>query len=250
MTVSKVETMRAWATTFAVGLTLLAPAGAIGQAPKGAAPAGPAARAPQRPAAPSSGFAGLNGNQPIDVSSDSLEVLRDQRLTIFRGNVEAIQGDVRIRSPQLNLYSAERAGAPAPGSQGAALGAGNFGDVERMVAAGPVYYVTATQQAKGDQAIYEKASDTITMIGNVVVTQDKNVVAGDKLIIDQKTGHSTMVSNTPGNGPKRVRGVFYPGTAQPAAGQPAPPASAPAAAAAPKPASRGRKAPASAPKGA
>ena len=247
--------MRAWATTIAGGLTLLAPAGAVGQAAAGRT--APAAKA----SAPVAGFA---SDQPIDVTADSLEVIRDQRLTIFKGNVEAIQGDVRIRSPQLALYSAERAGAaPAAGAQGAALGAGNFGDVERMVAAGPVYYITPTQQAKGDQAIYEKIPDTITMIGNVVVTQDKNVVAGDKLIIDQKTGHSTMISNAQAGPSKRVRGVFYPGTAQPAPGTPAaaPPASAPAAAApklapakparASKPASGGRRAaPASAPKGA
>jgi lipopolysaccharide export system protein LptA len=51
----------------------------------------------------------------------------------------------------------------------------------------------------------------MVLTGNVVLVQDKNVVQGDKLTIDTKTNHSTLVSNAQGRGAgKRVRGVFYP----------------------------------------
>jgi len=90
-----------------------------------------------------------------------------------------------------------------------------MGRIQRMEAEGPVYFVTPTQQAKGDHATYEAVADTVTLTGNVILVQDKNVVKGEKLIIDQKTGHSTLVSS-PKVDKGRVRGVFYP-SQQPAA---------------------------------
>jgi lipopolysaccharide export system protein LptA len=49
------------------------------------------------------------------------------------------------------------------------------------------------------------------MTGDVIVAQGDSVVKGDKLIIEVKTGHATMVSAAQGRGaPNRVRGVFYP----------------------------------------
>ena len=61
--------------------------------------------------------------------------------------------------------------------------------------------------------MYEASSDTITLTGDVVLKQDKNVATGDRLVIDQKTGHTTLTS-----GPNtRVRGVFYPQDSTPPA---------------------------------
>jgi lipopolysaccharide export system protein LptA len=75
--------------------------------------------------------------------------------------------------------------------------------------------VTPTQQAKGDHATYLADNNTITLTGNVILTQDKNVAAGDKLVIDRNTGHSTLTS-APGKGgtPNRVRAVLYPSQPQ------------------------------------
>ena len=86
-----------------------------------------------------------------------------------------------------------------------------------MEAQGPVYYITPTQTARGDHGTYIAATDTITLIGNVVVAQDKNVLQGEKLVIETKTGRSTMVATNQGrNASGRVRGVFYPSTTTPA----------------------------------
>jgi lipopolysaccharide export system protein LptA len=157
------------------------------------------------------------GNGPIDISADEVEVIDAERRGVWRGNVEAIQGVNRMRAPVLTIYFAPaRAGAAA----GSGPGAG-WGDVQRMEADGPVYYVTPQQNARGDHATYEAATNTMTMTGNVVLVQDKNVVQGDKLTVDTKTNHSVLVSNNAGRGGKRVRGVFYPSNAAQAAPAPA-----------------------------
>lgn len=183
----------------------------------------------QRPAlaqaASGPGVFGAN-NGPIDITADQLEVIDAENRAVWKGNVEAIQGTNRMRSPLLNVIFAKSngGGSKTPGAPGAGWGA-----IQRMEAEGPVYYVTPQQNARGDHATYEADSNTIVMTGNVVLVQDKNVVQGDKLTIDTKTNHSVLVSNAQGrNNPRRVRGVFYPNQNQNQAGASAAPSTTPA----------------------
>lgn len=140
---------------------------------------------------------------PIDVSADSTQVFQTERRIVYKGSVEALQGQTRLRTPQLTIfYNNNNAvkGQPAPAAGGSA------GAVSRMEAEGPVYFVTPTQSAKGDKGFFDAASDTITLAGNVTLLQDKNVATGDKLVMNQKTGEVTL---TGGGRSGRVRGVFY-----------------------------------------
>jgi lipopolysaccharide export system protein LptA len=163
---------------------------------------------PHALAAQSGGGAFGAGNGPIDISADELEVIDAENRAIWKGNVEAVQGTNRMRAPSLNVVFA-RSGSAAPAANPGAPGAG-WGAIQRMEAEGPVYYVTPQQNARGDRAVYEAATNSITMTGNVVLVQDKNVVQGDRLVIDTKTNHSTLTSTARGRGNTRVRGVFYP----------------------------------------
>jgi lipopolysaccharide export system protein LptA len=185
----------------------------------------PALRASAQAPAKSAPMFGA-GSGPVDISADELEVVNAENRAVWKGNVEAIQGTNRLRTPLLTVFfgkSATAQAAPAPGTGApvpGGLGAG-FGSIERMEAEGPVYYVTPQQNARGDHATYQAMANQIVMTGNVVLVQDKNVVQGDRLTIDTQTNHSTLVSNAQTRGPKRVRGVFYQGAATPTAGQPA-----------------------------
>lgn len=150
---------------------------------------------------PSTGVHFGQPGSPIDISAKSTQVFQQERRVVYQGEVEALQGTSRLRTPQLTLwYSNNNAvkGSAAPAGGGA-------GPLERMEAEGPVFFVTPTQSAKGDHGSYSAADDTITLTGNVVLTQDKNVSTGDKLVIHQKTGLATLSSEKSGG---RVRGVF------------------------------------------
>ncbi|HUO22411.1 MAG TPA: LptA/OstA family protein [Caulobacteraceae bacterium] len=160
------------------------------------------------------------GKGPIDVTADQLEMVDAQHLAIWRGNVEALQDGDRLVADVLNVYFSGKAnpgapGAPAPpptpaGPPGAGSIGSDWGDVQRLVADGHVFYVTKDQTARGDHAVYEAAPDTIVMTGDVVLVQGQNVVKGDRLTIDVKTNHAQVFSNVQGrNHPERVRGVFY-----------------------------------------
>jgi lipopolysaccharide export system protein LptA len=178
-----------------------------------------------------------SGKGPIDVTADQLEMVDAQHLAIWRGNVEALQNGNRLVSDVLNVYFSGKAAPgtappPPPAAAGAPGGMGaDWGDVQRLVADGHVFYVSSDQTARGEHAVYEAAPDVITMTGDVVLVQGKNVTKGDTLVIDVKTNHAVLTSIAQGrNRPERVRGVFYnANTANgSAAGSPAPVAAAPA----------------------
>jgi len=187
-------------------------------------------------AAPAKPAAGANDNGPLDITGDKADKFDDQHMVIYSGNVQAVQNGARLDCDVLHVYFDPA--APAPGATGAAAkppanaAAGQdsgFGQIRQAVADGHVFYVTQSQTIRAEHGIYDAAPGTVTMTGDVVVVQGKNVQRGDKMVMDLKTGHTQVFSDATGrNKPGRVRGVFYSenqnggGLAAPAKGQAAP----------------------------
>ncbi|PHS26925.1 MAG: hypothetical protein COA84_05585 [Robiginitomaculum sp.] len=144
----------------------------------------------------------------IMIDSDRLEVLDDRNEAIFTGRVDAVQDDARLRADKLNvIFDKAESNGDASGSQPGA----SWGDVKNIVATGNVFYVTPKQVAKADKAVYDVINDQVTMSGNVVVTQGKNVIRGDKLVIKISTGRAVFdASKTNGSTSGRVRAAFFP----------------------------------------
>jgi lipopolysaccharide export system protein LptA len=153
-------------------------------------------------------------NAPIDITANEAEVVNSKCLAIWRGAAEALQGDSRLRADVITVHEAIK-GAGADGQQAC-------GATQTVVADGHVYYVTPTQNARGDHAIYSAAADQIVMTGDVIVVQGKDVARGDRLVIQVSTKQFTMESAASGAGQRnRVRGVFYPDKQTEGAGAPA-----------------------------
>jgi lipopolysaccharide export system protein LptA len=149
------------------------------------------------------------GGGPIDISANELELVDAQHLAIWRGDVDALQGRNRLRADVLNVFFTGKPTSGAAETSNAASPGRNWGKVDHMVAEGHVFYVSPTQSARGDHAVYELASDTVTVTGDVIVVQGQSVIHGEKLVIDVKTGHATMAAS-PTAAPERVRGIFFP----------------------------------------
>jgi lipopolysaccharide export system protein LptA len=151
----------------------------------------------------------------IDVAADELEVNNTECTSVWRGNAEALQDDARLRANVLTTHS-----KPKPKTTGGAATSG-CGAVERMEAQGSVYYVTPGQRVRGDRAVYDAGSETITITGDVVAIQGQNVLRGSRMVINTKTGQGQVQGVAAGrNKTGRVRGVFYPNQQTGAAGQP------------------------------
>ena len=161
---------------------------------------------------------------PIEITADSLEVVQDRRIATFAGNVDAVQGELVLSADQLRVHYGDDADAPAapPG----------MGSIRRIEAEGNVFLSSPRETAQGDAGVYDVASNRLTMEGAVVLTQDENVIRGQRLEIDLVSGRSQMFAAVPstegGTAPQRVRALFTPeNSAEPSAG----PADQPAAAA-------------------
>ena len=147
-----------------------------------------------------SGGGGNDSSAPVDIAADQSEVINSQCKTIFRGNVEVLQDKARMRASMMTVYNRRKApgggGSKPPGPGGN----NDCGDVDRVEAEGNVFYVTPEQTVRGDHAVYDYASDTIVVTGDVVAVQGQDVARGDRIIfrggvktrIDRKTGQSAQ----------------------------------------------------------
>lgn len=176
-----------------------------------------------------------NNNEPIDISSDTLEVQQDKQLAIFRGKVDVIQGETRLRSDELFVYYRDRnpqggapAGSaqrpPARNAQPAAAAGPDSSSITRIEAKGNVFVSTPKERAQGDFGVYDVDKKTVTLTGNVLLTSDDSTLRCARAVMYQDTGRSTC---DPAAG-QRVRGVIIPNSnnnAAPAPGvqQPAQP---------------------------
>ena len=59
------------------------------------------------------------------------------------------------------------------------------------------------QVVTGETAVFDTKTNLVTMLGGVVLTQGKNVLRGDRLLVDMTTGVSRVQSDT-----GRVQGLF------------------------------------------
>jgi lipopolysaccharide export system protein LptA len=203
---------------FALTLALVAPGSAAAQNPRAGA-VGPAPNILQNE----------NQDQPIQIDAATLEVHDKSKTATFSGDVQVVQGDTTIKCQTLVVnYGASgtqsAAGAkqasnapqgPQQGSQQAAQSATpvpqRTQDIRSIVASGGVTVISKDQNATGDRGVYDLKKKTITLEGNVTVSQGKNVLHGDRVIVDTTTGNAHFDSAGPTAPSKgRVRALILP----------------------------------------
>jgi len=155
---------------------------------------------------------------PIEISADNLEVLQHENKAIFRGNVIAVQGKIRLKSDVMIIHYKEKGGTPTPApvkpASAPATDSGVAGSITLIEVEGNVFAATPEESAKGDKGDYVVADKLLHLYGkNVVLTRDKNILKGTELVYNLETGRSVLTDNGTevGEGNKgRVRGVFVP----------------------------------------
>ena len=110
-------------------------------------------------------------------------------------------------------FDAAPAAAPAANAkaaksapmQSATPGPGGSSSIRRLEARGSVVVTQKDQVVTGETAVFDTRTNLITMLGGVVLTQGKNVLRGDRLMVDMTTGVSRVESDS-----GRVQGLFHP----------------------------------------
>jgi lipopolysaccharide export system protein LptA len=159
-----------------------------------------------------------NRGQPVQIEAASLEVRDKDKVATFRGNVKVVQGDTTMRCKSLVVFyeqqgqQAQAQGGPASkGGQvaqasgapmkAATPGPGGSSQISRLEATGGVTVTQKEQTATGDSALFDMKSNTVTLFGNVLVSQGANVMRGEKLVVDLTSGVSRVEA---GKGPVRM----------------------------------------------
>jgi lipopolysaccharide export system protein LptA len=198
------------------------------------------AYAQQPPSGPPNALQGFSQNRdkPIKITSATLEVRDKDKMATFAGDVHLVQGDTTMRSKTLVVFYEDDAtvkpGAPStnaaaplkPGTTTASAAAPakpgtttasatqaapqQSQQIKRVEAKGNVIVVQKDQTATGDLGVFDMHANTVTMLGNVVISQGPNVVRGDTLTVDMTTGVS-RISCGKAQENCRVQGLFQPG---------------------------------------
>jgi lipopolysaccharide export system protein LptA len=197
----------------AVTLALLAPGLAAAQAPRPAA--GPPVQSLLQ--------GGQDKDQPVQIEAASLEVRDKNKTATFAGDVQVVQGDTTMKCQKLVVFYGQevgiaQAGAPPPDAKPGSAPVGPKGaqNIRRIEARGGVTVITKDQNASGDLGVYDLMAKTITLTGNVVVSQGQNVIHGERVVVDTVTGNARVESNNQGGGatPSRVRALIQPNQGQ------------------------------------
>lgn len=188
---------------FLIVAALLAGLGALG--------AQPASKGPPNAL---QGFS-QNRDEPVHIEAATLEVRDKDKVATFSGDVRVKQGDTGMRCKSLLVFY-EQDNAPGAGGktmQAATPGPDGQQKIKRLEARGGVVVTQKEQTATGEMGIFDMISNTVTLTGNVIMTQGKNVLRGDKLVVDLTSGVSRVESGKNSRG--RVQGLFQPGSMTP-----------------------------------
>lgn len=212
----------------AVALATAGVVGAYAQQPV-SPPRQPSTAPPKQPSGPPNALQGFSKNrdQPVKITAAELEVHDKDKMAVFSGDVYLVQGDTSMRSASLTVYYDDQPPPPAPppkgkGGQAAAqITPQQNQQIKRVVAKGNVIVVAKQkdqkdQRATGDEGIFDMRANTVTMAGNVVISQGDSILKGDNLTVNMTNGDALLTGRTSqdckGKPDCRVTGVFNPST--------------------------------------
>ncbi|WP_299475704.1 LptA/OstA family protein [uncultured Roseibium sp.] len=134
-------------------------------------------------------FAGFGSNdgEPIEIEASELRVEDNNNTATFVGDVVVIQGETSLKTERLKVFYA---GSGASADEGAVQQR-----ISRLEAEGGVFVTSKDQTAKGDAASFDMTKEIMVMTGReVVLSQGPNVVVGNKLTVNLKTGQANLTA--------------------------------------------------------
>jgi lipopolysaccharide export system protein LptA len=146
---------------------------------------------------------GKQSDEPMEITSNRMEAFNENKLVVFSGNAMAKQGNKVLKADQLFLYYKKE---PDKKDKTGTIATERTGDLEKVEAKGKVSLIQGERVATGDEAIYYRDSAKIIMTGNAVLSEGKNSIKGDRVIVFLNENRGVVESNTK----KQVKAIIYP----------------------------------------
>ena len=115
----------------------------------------------------------------IKIVSDRLEIIRAENISIFSGNVYAMEDNLEIWSEELIMTSSK-----------------DENEVKEINAHGNVKIVREELSINGDKARYNPIQNKLFVFGEVEVLQNQSTILCDKIIVDLENSSSIMSSDS------------------------------------------------------
>ena len=145
-------------------------------------------------------------NKPMNIEADTLRYDDVKQLSIFTGNVVAIQNDTRLKSDKMIVYYTSQEDTQKSNSKQT---------VKKIDVEGNVFLTTPEETASGDRGNYDVEGEKIHLYDNVLLTRGTNTLKGRELVYDFASGKSVIsggnvATSGASKGKERVRALFVP----------------------------------------
>ncbi len=123
---------------------------------------------------------------PIVIEADQLVFKKKENLAVYKGHVSIKRGDLKIMSDELDVYI------------------GKKGKLEKVIAKGHVRF-SKGKNIEGSADIAILKEDKILLKGNAKIKQNSNIIEGDIIIYDLKSGTVEVKGKK-----EKVRTIIFP----------------------------------------
>jgi len=146
-------------------------------------------------------IAGFNSNQPVDYAANRIELQDRENRVVLSGDVDIRQGDLRLTAGRTIVNYTD---------------AGTL-KIQRITATGGVQVTRGNEVARGNVGVYDFNRRLITLVGAVQLRRGADTLNGGRLVIDLRTGVSSVDGRSAGSssaaggstrGDGRVSGSF------------------------------------------
>jgi len=133
---------------------------------------------------------------PVDFAADRIELQDRADRAVLTGNVDVLQGDMRLKAARVTIAYASAAQT----------------QVTRIDASGGVTLMSRTETARSQFATYDLRTRLVTMIGNVsIMRASQGETKGNRMVLNLNTGYATLDGGAAGGrAGGRVTGRFTP----------------------------------------
>ena len=128
-------------------------------------------------------IAGHNSNAPVDFDAGRIELQDKQNRVALSGSVVVRQAGLTVRSNRMLVNYSD---------------AGTL-QIQRLTATGGVQVTRGNEAASGDVAVYDFNRRIISMAGNVRLRRGGDVLSGGRLVIDLRSGVSSVDGKASGS---------------------------------------------------
>lgn len=140
-------------------------------------------------------------NAPMDIDADTLDVNDTIKTAVFRGAVNARQGEFHVQTSELNVFYSGQTGLMQRVATDESLTKGVGAQISKIETRGGTSIRSKDgQEAIGDNALFDMKANTVVMSGKAGVTlqQGPNITHGTRLKIDLKSGEARIETDRSG----------------------------------------------------